>query len=335
MRVSFDEVPLEVRRRAARHLEAVRGTPMAPGADGARLGDEACPVYRPDVKGVAYWELEVVGVKAATRRGTNGRPGRSDRGFVVVSTGAHDVPVPHWSVELEPPSRTLEAQADGKGVAKVVKLDTLAYVGEDARGTYLTHIGQFPPMPSRVPKTLAKERPLSSLESHPAAASKSDRRVAKQEVKLTRARAPRPALSAWKSWGQAKKQYASAYRLHLGALRAHAAPAWQIEALVAKLGEGIHEGERLVVPLLKSGKAELAGDGVASVRIRMLDRTPPAVELVAGGAPEQKEQEFQLRLSYEDGSAETLTFFVVPTGTPSNQRRVLPHPVPVLPHPKP
>lgn len=331
MRVKLDEVPLEIRRRAARHLEAVRGTPMAPGADAAQLGAEACPVYRPDVKGVAYWELEIVPVRAATRGGANGRPGSSDRGFIVVSTGAHDVPVPHWSVGLEPPSRTLEAQAKDKQVARVVKLDTLAYACEDAKGTYLSHVGQFPPMPAGLPATLPQERPLSSLESHPATATPSDRRVAKQEVKLTRARAPRPKLSAWPSWGQAKKQYASAYKLHLAALRARAEQAWQIEALVAKFGEGIHEGDRLVVPLLKPGKAELSGDGTASVTMRLLDRTPPAVELLAGGAAEQKEQEFQLRLAYEDGSSETLTFFVVPKGTPSNRRRVLPHPVPVLP----
>ena len=40
MRVKIDEVPLEARRRAARYLEAVRGTEMARGADGAVLGDE-------------------------------------------------------------------------------------------------------------------------------------------------------------------------------------------------------------------------------------------------------------------------------------------------------
>ena len=67
MRVKRDEVPLEIRRRAARQLELIRGTPMAPGADAAQLGEEACPVYRPDVKGVAYWEIEITGVKATTR----------------------------------------------------------------------------------------------------------------------------------------------------------------------------------------------------------------------------------------------------------------------------
>ena len=333
MRVKIDEVPLEIRRRAARQLEAVRGTPMAPGADAARLGEEACPVYRPDVREVAYWELEIVGVKTTARQAANGngRPGRSDRGFIIVSTGAHDVPIPHWSVELEPPSRSLEAQAKDAAPTKVIKLDTLAYACENEKGAFLSHIGQFPPMPAGLPRTLPKEPQPSSLQTIPATASKNDKRVAKQQVKQTGAKTGRPKLTAWPSWGQAKKQYASAYRLHLAALRARAEQAWQIEALAAKLGEGIHEGETVIVPLLRQGKAELSGDGVVSVTLRQLDRTPPAVELVAGRADEKKEQGFQLQLSYDDGSTETLPFFVVPKGTPSNQRRVLPHPVPVLP----
>jgi hypothetical protein len=65
--------------------------------------------------------------------------------------------------------------------------------------------------------------------------------------------------------------------------------------------------------------------------MRMLDRNPPAVELVAGGAAEKQEQEFQLKLTYRGGTSETLTFFVIPEGTPSDQREALPHPVPVLP----
>jgi len=138
-------------------------------------------------------------------------------------------------------------------------------------------------------------------------------------------------VEPWPTWGQAKKQYASAYKLHLAALRTHAEPSWELEDLVAKFGEGIHEGDSVIVPLLGAGKAELAGDGAKSVRMRMLDRKPPAVELVAGGAQEKKEQEFQLKLTYRGGVSETLTFFVIPEGTPSDRREALPHPVPVLP----
>ena len=333
MRVKLDTVPMELRRRAVRYLEAMRGTPMAPNADAMQLGEEACPIYRPDVKGIAYWELEIAGVKSVSRKGPNGngKLRRSTSGFIIISTGRHDVPVPHFSFELEPPSRGLEAQTKEGQVAKVVKLDSLAYAAEDAKGKYLTHLGQFPPMPSGLPGVLPKELPTGSLESHPTTASKNDRRVAKQAAKRTGLKAPKPKVEPWPTWGQAKKQYASAYKLHLAALKEHAAPSWEIEDLVAKFGEGIHEGDSVVVPLLGVGKADLAGDGAKSVKMRMLDRKPPAVQLLAGGADEKQEQEFQLKLTYRGGTSETLTFFVIPKGTPSNQREALPHPVPVLP----
>lgn len=210
-------------------------------------------------------------------------------------------------------------------------MDSLAYVAEDERGTYRSHIGQFPPMAAGLPGKLPAEPALSSLETHPATAGESDERFDEQRAKRTGVRVAKPKLEPWPSWAQAKKGYASAYKLHLAALRAHAAPLWEVEKLVAEFGEGIHEGDRLVVPLLGPGEAELTGDGVASVDVQVLDRVPPAVELVAGGADKQVEQEFQMRISYRDGTTETLTFFVVPKGTPSSNRRVLPHPVPVLP----
>src|SRR5712691_3980249 len=195
MRVKLVEVPLEIRRRAARHLEAIRGTPLTQGGDAARLGEEACPVYRPDVKGIAYWELEVAGVKTVGREGPDGRPRRGSSGFMLLSTGPHDVPIPHWSLELEPPSRELETRSKQGQVARVVKLDTLAYLAEDAKGGYLAHLGQFPPLLTGVPGKLPEERTLSSLESHPAVASKSDgTRVGKQKVTRTGARASKPSV---------------------------------------------------------------------------------------------------------------------------------------------
>jgi hypothetical protein len=331
MRVKRDDVPLAIRRRAARHLEAMRGLEMAANATAAQIGDEACPVYRPDVRGVAYWELEITGVKASSRNGPDGRTGpTSGTGFLILSAGKHDVPIPHWSLELEPPSRALEAKGERGKVAKVMRLDSLAYAAEDARGNFVSHIGQFPPMPTGLPGVV-KEVQVSSLEARPATTSKDDKRVGKQQAKRTGIRAPKPKVAPWPSWGQAKKQYATAYKHHLQALRDRAAQAWEVEELAEKFGEGIHEGEKLVVPLLKPGKAELSGEGAASVKMRMLDRQPPAVELVATGADKKAEQEFELRLTYEDRTGETLKFFVVPKGTPSNRRQVLPHPVPVLP----
>jgi hypothetical protein len=329
MRAKLEEVPVEVRRRAARHLEGIRGTPMAPGSKKAALGEEACPLYRPDVRGVAFWEIEVLGTKTATRE-PDGR--RGDRAFIVVSTGRHDVPIPHWSMELEPPSRSLEAASE-KEVARVLRADALAYVAEDARGGYLAHVGQMPMRPSGITQAALKELVPSSLESAPASASRSDEKAGEQKVKRSGTKAPRPKLTKWDSWGQLKKQFATAYRPQLQALADRAAQAWEIEDLVAKFGEGIHEGEKRVVPLLSAGKASLSGDGAEFVEMRVLDRRPPAVELIAGKAEERAEQAFELSLDYEDGSSERLPFFVIPRGTPSNRRRVLPHLQPLPPQP--
>jgi hypothetical protein len=333
MRVKREAVPLAIRRRAARHIEAMRGLGMAVGAEAAQLADEACPVYRPDVRGVAYWELEITGVKATVRGNGDGQPGRgSGTGFLILSAGKHDVPIPHWSLELEPPSRALEAESGERGkVARVMRLDSLAYAAEDARGNFVAHIGQFPPRPTGLPGTLPKDIVLSSLEARPATRSENDRRVGKQQARRTRARALKPKVAPWPSWAQAKKGYAAAYKHHLKALRDRAAQAWEIEDLVEKFGEGIHEGDTVVVPLLAAGKAELTGDGAASVKMRAVDRQPPAVELTAAGGEQKSEQEFELRLKYDDGTTETLKFFVVPKGTPSNKRQFVPHPVPVLP----
>lgn len=327
MRAKLDDVPLALTRRAARHLETIRGTELAPGSEAARLGDEACPIYRPDVRGIAYWEFEIAGVKASSRTGEKQKRG-SRSGFLILAVNRGDAPIPHWSVELEPPSRALEAQSEKGDVAKVFKLDALAYVAEGSKGDYLTHLGQFPPMPEQ-PTSPPREVMLSSLEAVPARTTKDDERVGKYELKRTGVRAPKPRLSEWPSWGRVKKGYAAAYRPQLKALRAAKEPAWEIEDLIEKFGEGIHEGESLTVPLLRAGKAELAGGATRAVEMRRLDRDPPAVELLALKTEEKAEQELQLRLVYADGSEEMLTFFVVPHGAPSAERSVSPLTVPV------
>src|SRR5206468_1952728 len=103
LRISFEEVPLDVRRAAAQRLESIRGTGLGRGADAARLGREVCPIHRPDLDEVAYYEFELV-VGAGTlqlltpeavssrifdkkgKAAEPGRPGRSaGHGFIIVS----------------------------------------------------------------------------------------------------------------------------------------------------------------------------------------------------------------------------------------------------------
>ena len=59
MRIPITKVPLELRRKAAQHLENVRDTEMGIGAKRAKLAEQVCPMYRPDRVEIAYYEFEV------------------------------------------------------------------------------------------------------------------------------------------------------------------------------------------------------------------------------------------------------------------------------------
>jgi len=332
MRVPLEQVPPDVCRRVAEHLESIRGTPMAPGGDAAQLGVQACPIFRPDLKDVAYWEIEVAGVTATTPRApTLGRPiikqAPTGLGFVIAAAGRHDVPIPHWSLAKSPPSHALEAIAGVGKVARVVKLDALSYVAEDAAGNHLAHLGQIPPRIVGLPTDQTALSALSTVISGPAAPVKDDSAYGDRTSQSTGAPVPKLKLVGWESWAQAKEGYAAAYQPHLAALAAHAADSWAVVDLIAKFGEGIHEGDQLTVPLLKPGKAQVSGDGAASVQLTQLERQPPAVVLKALPSAVRQEIHFELQLTYADGTTEALPFFVVPAGTPSSRPIVLTHPL--------
>lgn len=351
MRVPLEKVPVEVWRQAARHLESIRGAGVAPpgspvpvtrggthipigaGTEAASLGAEVCPLYRPDVKGIAYWEFEIVGLKRPVAEGlTDPRVG-TGAGFIVVAAGRHDVPIPHWSLDRNAPSRALEAKLEkGAQAATVYKIDALCYVAEDAGRKYLSHLGQFPPL---VGLPAAAQKLASSPGSARYASAKSspnDDKPPKLTATIEGRKPPNAKMLPWGSWAKAKQSYGKMFRPQLQAMATRAAARWQIEDQLAKFGEGIHAGQSLVVPLLKPGRAALAGDGVKLVKLTTLTRRPPAVQLTALDTETKGEVHFTLELAYADGSSETLPFFVVPTGTPSNKIPVLPV-VPVRPLP--
>ncbi len=103
-----------------------RAAPDLDGWKDARVGS-SLPLFRPDVKGVAYYEFAV-----------------APRGFLIVSTGAHDIPVASFSHLSPPHSQRLVAQA---GVAaaemRIHRLSDAAYLGE-ASGRVVAHLGTFP-----------------------------------------------------------------------------------------------------------------------------------------------------------------------------------------------
>ena len=125
MRISFQEVPLDVRRSAAQRLESIRGTDVGRSADAAQFSRDVCPIYRPDLDEIAYYEFELITGSARVQLVTPGaissrvferkgkeraaaepvRPVRgTGHGFIVASAGPHDFPLPHWSLESPPPA---------------------------------------------------------------------------------------------------------------------------------------------------------------------------------------------------------------------------------------
>jgi hypothetical protein len=336
VRVPLERVPLGVWRLAARHLESIRGAPLAQGAEGAMLGPEVYPLSRPDIRGVAYWEFEILGLKRRSPKGVKGPRVGTGTGFIVVSAGRHDVPIPHWSLDRNPPSRALEQRfmepAGASPVAAVYRVDALCYLAEGADRNYLGHLGQFPPLVQFPAAALKRDAYPGSLTAAAARGAPTDKGKSKLSATTTGRKPPNAKMQHWESWAKAKQGYTTAFAKQLAAQKARAAPRWQIEDLLAKFGQGIHAGTSLVVPLLKAGKASLAGDGAKLIRMGMVDRPgAPAVELNALDSETKGEMHFTLELSYADGTTESLPYFVVPSGTPSNEHppgRPVPVPVP-------
>lgn len=331
MRVPIEKVPIDVRRRAWRALESL--TAGGPDARrrrelaGATIGTEATPIYRPDLDEVAYWEFEVEGVKAVleTREG-EAKP--TDRGFVVVATGGHDVPIPHFSLDAAPPSRQLEALYGA--VERVVKLDALAYAAEDSRGSLLGHIGTMPPKLEGVPAELPKKLPQGwATAGVPDAGARTEDGDQTTSAKVRQSREQRPIkVGQWRSWTELKGGYAASYQLHLAALAERATHPWAVEKLTDSYGEGIRSGQTHTVRLLQPGDYKLTGPGAEFVSAALDSNvSPPRLSLTPKAGVDVKDTTFQVEFHY-GRTSEVLTYFIVPEGAPTT---VVPEPSPLGP----
>jgi hypothetical protein len=167
-------VPAPTRAVAAAHLARVRGSEMAPSwSEHAELSGPAVALYRPDIEGPAYYEVGV-----------------NEGGFIVVATGAHDVPVPHFDDRGVRPTEALAAQSSGRPIARYYKLDVLSYAAEDAAEELVAELGS---------------------------------NIAAQ------AEAPELGPGSLSSFAELKRTYASRFGAELSELRASAAEAWEEE----------------------------------------------------------------------------------------------------------
>lgn len=218
------EVPAEVQFRANAFLEDARTSENAPGWADAQLNGEVRPLYRPDVDGVAYYEFAV-----------------EPQGFIVVSTGRHDFPVPHWDPFGMPISHELQklAQQPLDGL-RLYKLDTLYYAAEDAAGQRVAELGT--PIVRIDGMQMGwlddHDHRLSGVIVHPEREVPDDEQIEGVEFVEERSGSQETSpitFEAWESWQALKNGYTLTYAVFLEQLRREAAAAWDAEEETATI----------------------------------------------------------------------------------------------------
>jgi hypothetical protein len=358
VRAAQRDVPIEWRRKAAQHLESVRGTPMAPpGSEAAEIVGDACPIYRPDIDAVAYWEFEVSvhggprggeilttsaalatqgladelegGLReredAAAADDDGAGPQEQGRGFVIVATGDHDFPIPHWSLQRPPVSRQLEREAGSGRIARVWKLDALAYVAEDERGEIVARCGQTPvPVEAAGGEGGQRAGQMGSLVATPdRSGADGDGKTTRHSVRRSGPKEPQVRLADPREWAQLKRRYADAFGPALAELRRRARGPWEVDEHARRHGEGVLVGEPFSIGLLhREAAVEVTGEGAALVDLQLEEKAGrgPRVRGKARPSPRGREVEFAVHIRYPGGEAETLRYFLVSRDTPSNMR---------------
>ncbi|MBN1890035.1 MAG: hypothetical protein JW850_18710 [Thermoflexales bacterium] len=302
--IPLAEVPTGPYRQAAQVIEHARGSGTAPGWEQVQLGLTAYPLYRPDVSGVAYYEFRVV-------------RGEEPAGFIVVSTGGHDFPIPHWNFVGESLTQELErkAQDAGRPAARFYKLDALSYAAEDAAGQLASTLGGLPQQVIGVdPAWLSQTVELSGARwtpSHPELGD--DQPSPDGTLTVSGPVTPSWQLREWGSWGEMKAGYALSYTILLEALRRDAAPEWEIESLIEQYGEGLRQGQVYTLALLCDSPAiSLSGAGVAHVQAALVTRPglPSVYRIAVTSAVPGQELSLDIAMDCPDRAPETFKFAI-------------------------
>lgn len=389
MQVRRSSLPNRIQRKAAQHLEDIRNSSLTRFGERAKLSEKVVEIYRPDVDGVAYYEFSIdlqidaprilhnrrVGYArrvtpipdilrqkgfsfsraSSEREQENGPHEQPTTGFIIISTGPHDFPMPHWSLEKKPPSERLEAAANGRVMSRIYRVDSLSYVAENERGEAVAFIGEYPVLPTRLP-------PLdqSRMQDHVVQAINNDdgedteRFRGDFRVRSSGPEVPEYGLRETESWDQLKRQYGSALKPFLDSLRESAQEAWRIEQMVEKNGEGIMTGTTQRIALLGTpASVTLDGPGSRIVDAEIVDDGvhPPHIELAIPPSVDQMPHvhssreaflkgrgfgharidytdylpklyeplDIEIRIEYQELETERLNLFVISNDTPIEQ----------------
>lgn len=361
MRIKQREVPIRLRRIVAEHLESIRMSKMGKNTQDLYLGEEVCPIYRPDMEKPAYYEFQLLkatrekvdnrwslvsGVGKINDTTLGGRKAiyytreiekdlkkygihklRSNvQGFIIVSAGEHDFPIPHWSLETEAPSLLLESKAisQKKKLVKMYKVDSLAYLGEDENGKEIDHLGDIPPLLKGLPDDLAKfEGRISSsvsAEKRTKDHSQDDSTVSRSTRVVSRGAKPYDFTIEGGDWQTLKKQFKSSFKPMLEMLSNSAKEVWVMQKMIEEMGEGIIAGETFyLAPLEKKFAVTISGDASEFVKTRIVQRPDgnSVVGLTTTKLPFNQETDLVVEFNYGGGFTEKVNLFVVNRDTPT------------------
>lgn len=302
--VPVEQVPVEVYRRVAQHLEDVRGTQSAPGWETATLSTQVQVLYRPDVSGPAYYEFRVL-------------VGQESRGYIIASAGSHDFPIAHWNYQDLPPTELLARRA-GTTVGAFYKLDSLSYAAEDVNGRLVADLGRLPPrIDGQDPSWVDEPIEPTTATWVPSLVTKDDSQAKDVQGRLVieGPSVPREIrLGAWRSWDELKSGYAFSYATLAEAQRRQADQDWQVNALVKEYGEGLAQGERYDIALLYTKPSiKLVGEGAQYVRASLLDTAPgrQVLSVTAVGSVAGRELPLRVELLYPNGTFEAVNIVVL------------------------
>jgi hypothetical protein len=209
------ELPKSLREYAQLHIRTVHQHRLAPAWEEARLG-RVRPILRPDIKAIAYYEVEVVG-----------RAG-DPTGFIMLSTGRHDFPIVRWGVRgAMPTDEYVAGLPTGKSISAFYWIEP-NLIAEDAKGEHIA--GRFEHAAKLVQRRRTHGLPATDAKD----ADKDLERSITSDVERVR---PTTSDSTnlqfeihygkpFRTWRSLKREFESSYALYLTALRTSAAPYW-------------------------------------------------------------------------------------------------------------
>jgi hypothetical protein len=320
-------LPPAILRRAAEFVAELSGSPLAPLWGPGRLGPIARALYRPDLGAAepAYYEVAVIG-QAIPPQIQGAAPAQQPidvpAGYIILATGAHDLPIAHWHAEGPTLTDTMREQAfenDRNNPVRFYKLDALGYAAEDSQGREVATLGTpLLRIVGATPELLEQYGGESSAEWTPDPAG--------GEGTLTETGPGVPEgfeLTGWESFEALKAGYAESYAPYIADLRDLAAEFWEAEREAAQFGIGLRRGEVYTLALAGAAGATpplaavptvvLSGPGADLVSGELIDDGGPLpfYRITVNESTPGVDVPFTATVTYSGGPTETFNFFVI------------------------